>query len=187
MDQSFLLLAGGVVRAIRITCKVHLHVSVRSLSLTINYCSGDLLMALAWSLPTGFDTPITYFYIMYFTVLLIHRQYRDDENCEKKYVYCSNLLLLSEMLIGDRQGMAKTGTNTRRWSPTVSSPTSIERFVFVLRVSISLQHEVYYLFAIDPLLAISISSPVSLFEEVSIKPLHSPDHPAQLIAPIHGP
>ncbi|KIM78549.1 hypothetical protein PILCRDRAFT_824465 [Piloderma croceum F 1598] len=46
---------------------------------------GDLLMALAWSLPTGFDTPITYFYIMYFTVLLIHRQHRDDENCEKKY------------------------------------------------------------------------------------------------------
>ncbi|KAJ3878253.1 ergosterol biosynthesis ERG4/ERG24 [Lentinula edodes] len=46
---------------------------------------GDLLMALAWSLPTGFDTPITYFYVMYFAVLLIHRQRRDDENCEKKY------------------------------------------------------------------------------------------------------
>lgn len=55
----------------------------RSLSLILVY-SGDLLMALAWSLPTGFDTPITYFYIMYFTVLLIHRQMRDDENCEKK-------------------------------------------------------------------------------------------------------
>ncbi|KAF9267816.1 ERG4/ERG24 ergosterol biosynthesis protein [Marasmius fiardii PR-910] len=46
---------------------------------------GDLLMALAWSLPTGFDTPITYFYVTYFLVLLIHRQRRDDENCEKKY------------------------------------------------------------------------------------------------------
>ncbi|KAG1761186.1 ERG4/ERG24 ergosterol biosynthesis protein [Suillus occidentalis] len=46
---------------------------------------GDLLMALAWSLPTGFDTPITYFYVIYFAVLLIHRQRRDDENCEKKY------------------------------------------------------------------------------------------------------
>jgi hypothetical protein len=43
-----------------------------------------MLMALAWSLPTGFETPITYFYIIYFTVLLIHRQRRDDENCEKK-------------------------------------------------------------------------------------------------------
>jgi Ergosterol biosynthesis ERG4/ERG24 family len=47
---------------------------------------GDLLMALAWSLPTGFDTPLTYFYVTYFAVLLIHRQRRDDEKCEKKYV-----------------------------------------------------------------------------------------------------
>ncbi|KAH0834081.1 ERG4/ERG24 ergosterol biosynthesis protein [Lanmaoa asiatica] len=46
---------------------------------------GDLIMALAWSLPTGFETPITYFYVTYFAVLLIHRQRRDDENCEKKY------------------------------------------------------------------------------------------------------
>jgi hypothetical protein len=45
---------------------------------------GDILMALAWSLPTGFDTPITYFYVIYFTVLLIHRQRRDDEHCHKK-------------------------------------------------------------------------------------------------------
>ncbi|KIJ64380.1 hypothetical protein HYDPIDRAFT_154843 [Hydnomerulius pinastri MD-312] len=46
---------------------------------------GDILMALAWSLPTGFGTPITYFYVTYFAVLLMHRQLRDDENCEKKY------------------------------------------------------------------------------------------------------
>ncbi|KAI0061657.1 ERG4/ERG24 ergosterol biosynthesis protein [Artomyces pyxidatus] len=46
---------------------------------------GDLLMALAWSLPTGFETPVTYFYVVYFAVLLIHRQRRDDEACEKKY------------------------------------------------------------------------------------------------------
>ncbi|KAI0304409.1 ergosterol biosynthesis ERG4/ERG24 [Multifurca ochricompacta] len=52
---------------------------------------GDLLMALAWSLPTGFDTPITYFYVVYFAVLLIHRQRRDDENCEKKYVECHSV------------------------------------------------------------------------------------------------
>lgn len=46
---------------------------------------GDLLMALAWSLPTGFETPVTYFYVIYFAVLLLHRQHRDDEKCEKKY------------------------------------------------------------------------------------------------------
>lgn len=49
-----------------------------------SFFSGDLLMALAWSLPTKFDTPITYFYVMYFTVLLMHRQLRDDEACEEK-------------------------------------------------------------------------------------------------------
>lgn len=43
-------------------------------------------MAFSWSLPTGFETPITYFYVTYFLVLLMHRQYRDDENCEKKCV-----------------------------------------------------------------------------------------------------
>jgi delta14-sterol reductase len=41
-------------------------------------------MALAWSLPTGFNTPLTYFYIGYFTVLLVHRQIRDDHACSQK-------------------------------------------------------------------------------------------------------
>lgn len=46
---------------------------------------GDLIMALAWSLPTGFATPVTYFYVIYFTVLLVHRQTRDDAHCKEKY------------------------------------------------------------------------------------------------------
>ena len=41
-------------------------------------------MALSWSLPTGFDTPVTYFYVVYCAVLLVHRGLRDDEACEKK-------------------------------------------------------------------------------------------------------
>lgn len=44
------------------------------------------MMGLAWSLPTGFNTPLTYFYIIYFTALLVHRQIRDDEHCEQKSV-----------------------------------------------------------------------------------------------------
>lgn len=39
----------------------------------------------AWCLPTGFDTPLPYFYIIYFMILLIHRQSRDDEACKVKY------------------------------------------------------------------------------------------------------
>ncbi|TRM64375.1 ERG4/ERG24 ergosterol biosynthesis protein [Schizophyllum amplum] len=46
---------------------------------------GDWLMSVAWSLPTGFATPMTYFYPIYFAVLLVHRQLRDDEACHKKY------------------------------------------------------------------------------------------------------
>ncbi|KAF7327674.1 Glycosyltransferase family 2 protein [Mycena kentingensis (nom. inval.)] len=46
---------------------------------------GDLLMGLAWCLPTGINTPITYFYSVYFLVLLVHRQRRDDHACKIKY------------------------------------------------------------------------------------------------------
>lgn len=41
-------------------------------------------MAVGYSMATGASTPITYFYPLYFAVLLIHRQIRDDHNCAKK-------------------------------------------------------------------------------------------------------
>jgi delta14-sterol reductase len=44
-----------------------------------------LIISLAWCLPTGFNTPITYFYLGFFVVLLLHRQMRDDEACREKY------------------------------------------------------------------------------------------------------
>jgi protein-S-isoprenylcysteine O-methyltransferase Ste14 len=46
---------------------------------------GDILMALAWSLPTLFFTPVTYFYPVYFALLLIHRERRDNRHCAVKY------------------------------------------------------------------------------------------------------
>ncbi|XP_063428276.1 delta(14)-sterol reductase TM7SF2-like [Mytilus trossulus] len=46
---------------------------------------GDIIMSIAWSLPCGFSTPIVWFYPIYFTILLIHRQRRDEEVCAKKY------------------------------------------------------------------------------------------------------
>ncbi|KAL7268992.1 erg24, C-14 sterol reductase [Rhizina undulata] len=50
----------------------------------INYF-GDWIMAWAWCLPTGFGTLITYFYVVYFGVLLIHRDRRDEAKCVAKY------------------------------------------------------------------------------------------------------
>ncbi|KAM6218931.1 delta(14)-sterol reductase LBR isoform 2-T2 [Rhynchocyon petersi] len=46
---------------------------------------GDLIMALAWSLPCGFNHILPYFYVTYFTMLLIHREARDEHHCKKKY------------------------------------------------------------------------------------------------------
>jgi len=46
---------------------------------------GDWIMGWAWCLPCGFSTPIPYFYVVYFAVLLWHRQLRDDDACRKKY------------------------------------------------------------------------------------------------------
>lgn len=50
----------------------------------INYF-GDWIMAWAWCLPAGFGSPIPYFYVAYFGVLLVHRNARDDHKCRVKY------------------------------------------------------------------------------------------------------
>uniref|UniRef100_A0A3P8WBU3 Delta(14)-sterol reductase TM7SF2 n=1 Tax=Cynoglossus semilaevis TaxID=244447 RepID=A0A3P8WBU3_CYNSE len=46
---------------------------------------GDLAMAFAWSLPCGFSHLLPYFYVTYFTILLIHRESRDERQCRAKY------------------------------------------------------------------------------------------------------
>ncbi|KAG5192324.1 ergosterol biosynthesis ERG4/ERG24 [Tribonema minus] len=50
----------------------------------INY-TGDWLMGLSWCLCCGFDSPLPYFYVAYFGVLLVHRAFRDDHACAAKY------------------------------------------------------------------------------------------------------
>ena len=50
----------------------------------INY-TGDLILSLAYSLACGIDNIYPYFYIIYLTVLLVHRSIRDDEKCRNKY------------------------------------------------------------------------------------------------------
>lgn len=54
------------------------------LSQHINYF-GDWLIGISWCLPTGFNTIYTYFYVIYFGVLLLHRQLRDEAKCKQKY------------------------------------------------------------------------------------------------------
>lgn len=50
----------------------------------INYL-GDWIMGLTWCLPCGFSHPLPYYYAIYFAILLIHRERRDEEKCAAKY------------------------------------------------------------------------------------------------------
>lgn len=50
----------------------------------INY-TGDLLLALSFCLPCGYENVIPYFYFLYLLLLLIHRDMRDERRCAAKY------------------------------------------------------------------------------------------------------
>jgi delta24(24(1))-sterol reductase len=47
--------------------------------------TGDILMALSWGLACGFGSPIPYFYLVFFIVMILHRQSRDEAKCKLKY------------------------------------------------------------------------------------------------------
>ena len=51
-----------------------------------NYLA-ELGMALAWTLPTGFNSLIPYIYVMFLAILLVVRSIKDDERCRKKYFF----------------------------------------------------------------------------------------------------
>ena len=56
-----------------------------SVSRHFHYCP-EILASLCWSLPawnTGLVGP--YFYVVYLTILLTDRAFRDDDRCSKKY------------------------------------------------------------------------------------------------------
>jgi 7-dehydrocholesterol reductase len=50
----------------------------------LNY-TFEILSALSWSVPSGLTSPIPYIYVIYLSVLLLHRTYRDEIRCSKKY------------------------------------------------------------------------------------------------------
>ena len=61
-----------------------LHSGWWGLSRHPNYL-GDVTMALAYSLPCGFGSLFPYFYPIYFWILLVHRERRDNHHCSTKY------------------------------------------------------------------------------------------------------
>ena len=98
-SHIFLFPRVSSLSSITLTCNLYPRVLLcteLTLFLLLQNYLGDWLMAWAWCLPTGFSTPITYFYVAYFAVLLVHRQRRDDEACQKKYgkdwdTYCEKV------------------------------------------------------------------------------------------------
>ena len=45
----------------------------------------EILLAIAWTLPVGFHRALPWFYVLYLTILLVHRSLRDDDRCARKY------------------------------------------------------------------------------------------------------
>lgn len=47
--------------------------------------TADVAMALSWGMICGFDHFLPYFYVAFFTVMILHRARRDSIRCKKKY------------------------------------------------------------------------------------------------------
>eukprot|EP00045_Choanoeca_perplexa_P014692 m.174930 g.174930 ORF g.174930 m.174930 type:complete len:439 (-) comp16760_c0_seq9:2107-3423(-) len=47
--------------------------------------TGDITMALVWGLACGFISLTPYFYVTFFTIMILHRQTRDEARCSFKY------------------------------------------------------------------------------------------------------
>jgi len=50
----------------------------------VNYL-GDWIMSIGWCLPSGFGHIVPWFYCIYFAILLVHRERRDEACCKIKY------------------------------------------------------------------------------------------------------
>lgn len=45
----------------------------------------DMFFALSWGILTGFSSPFPWFYPVFFCGMILHRTYRDNERCQRKY------------------------------------------------------------------------------------------------------
>ncbi|KAL8761470.1 MAG: hypothetical protein Q9184_002405 [Pyrenodesmia sp. 2 TL-2023] len=47
--------------------------------------TADMYFAIMWALVTGFNSPLPWFYPVFFAIMISHRAYRDIKKCEAKY------------------------------------------------------------------------------------------------------
>ncbi|KAK8772909.1 hypothetical protein V5799_012558 [Amblyomma americanum] len=55
-----------------------------SLSRHANYMF-EIIAGLCWALPCGASSVVPYLYVLFLAVLILHRSYRDEKKCSKKY------------------------------------------------------------------------------------------------------
>lgn len=53
--------------------------------INVLWCSGDPRNPDLCSFSTGFNHILPYFYVIYFAMLLVHREARDERQCRRKY------------------------------------------------------------------------------------------------------
>ena len=93
--------------------------------------TADLVMALLWGAITGIGSFIPYFYVCFFSVVLIHRVSRDMERCAKKYKKVNQVFVLYFKDIKGEchyvshffffcQLYFRTGTSIAKYFPTFS-------------------------------------------------------------------
>ncbi|XP_045159809.2 uncharacterized protein LOC123525122 [Mercenaria mercenaria] len=56
----------------------------------------EILLAFCWTVTAGFEDLLPYSYLIFLTILLVHRSFRDEKKCSKKYgeywqQYCSKV------------------------------------------------------------------------------------------------
>jgi hypothetical protein len=47
--------------------------------------SCDAFFAITWALVTGFNSPFPWFYPVFFSCMIVHRAWRDNQRCAEKY------------------------------------------------------------------------------------------------------
>ncbi len=95
--------------------------------------TGDIMMATSWGLACGFHSLLPYFYALFFTCMIIHRQTRDEVRCSEKYgeywkiytkqvpnVFFPSAAFYNWLLTGEHPG-----------GPITSEPVVVEKSVSV--------------------------------------------------------
>ncbi|RMZ91397.1 hypothetical protein DV736_g1367, partial [Chaetothyriales sp. CBS 134916] len=90
-----------------------------------NAVTGSVTLAPEQGAARGWGMIFTYFYVLYFGVLLVHRELRDEEKCRRKYgkdwdAYCE---VVRWKIIPGNKKSGRSQVNVNRYRPPPAMPT----------------------------------------------------------------